>query len=332
MQASRYPSRGLTACGLPRVMRTLLAAQRMARHRARPRDGTMRSEQAPGDSMDLGTAPDRDPALTTPEAAGIGPRTVRARMASPALQALVALAVYLAVWVTARTYPLVLHPTQPQLAVPGPGPELLHLVPALVALCDRARLQPHPYHRGPRAHGLQPGLDHRHPGAVPARRPPRRSGGSRGLLQPARRRLAPLSAWAAFVLCRRITGRFWPALLGGAVYGFSSYEMNHMANGTLNLIFVLPRAVARLARPTQRNIRTFRLFLKKAHIAAILVEESLAPNWTGVLVRLGLRGRAIGGVILYPTAASANDRRPGAILGLPSAIIHSGWPPAGAAR
>ena len=49
----------------------------------------------------------------------------------------------------------------------------------------------------------------------------------------------PLSAWAAFVLCRRLTRKFWPALIGGAVFGFSAYEMNHVAAGQLNLTYSL---------------------------------------------------------------------------------------------
>jgi hypothetical protein len=49
----------------------------------------------------------------------------------------------------------------------------------------------------------------------------------------------PVSAWAAFVLCRRLTGQFWPALVGGAVFGFSAYEMNHSAAGQLNLTYSL---------------------------------------------------------------------------------------------
>lgn len=55
----------------------------------------------------------------------------------------------------------------------------------------------------------------------------------------------PLSAWAAFVLCRRLTGKFWPALAGGAVFGFSAYQMNHIAAGQLNLVYslVLPLLV-----------------------------------------------------------------------------------------
>lgn len=49
----------------------------------------------------------------------------------------------------------------------------------------------------------------------------------------------PLAAWAAFVLCRRMTRKFWPSLAGGAVFGFSAYEMNHIAAGQLNLTYSL---------------------------------------------------------------------------------------------
>jgi hypothetical protein len=49
----------------------------------------------------------------------------------------------------------------------------------------------------------------------------------------------PVSAWAAFVLCRRLTGKFWASLVGGAVFGFSAYEVNHGAAGQLNLVFSL---------------------------------------------------------------------------------------------
>ncbi len=44
----------------------------------------------------------------------------------------------------------------------------------------------------------------------------------------------PLSAWAAFVLCRRLTAKFWAGLAGGAVFGFSAFETYHSAFGHLN--------------------------------------------------------------------------------------------------
>ena len=43
----------------------------------------------------------------------------------------------------------------------------------------------------------------------------------------------PTAAWAAFVAARRLTGRFWPALLAGAVYGFNVYELSHDMSGQL---------------------------------------------------------------------------------------------------
>jgi hypothetical protein len=48
----------------------------------------------------------------------------------------------------------------------------------------------------------------------------------------------PVSAWAAFVAARRLTGRFWAALLAGAVYGFCPYEMTHNWQGQPNLAVI----------------------------------------------------------------------------------------------
>lgn len=49
----------------------------------------------------------------------------------------------------------------------------------------------------------------------------------------------PASAWAAFVLARRLTGKFWPALLAGTVFGFCAYEISHDASGQPNLTVTL---------------------------------------------------------------------------------------------
>jgi hypothetical protein len=50
--------------------------------------------------------------------------------------------------------------------------------------------------------------------------------------------IPPVSAWAAFVAARRLTGRFWPALLAGAVYGFCPYELMHTWQGQPNLTVI----------------------------------------------------------------------------------------------
>jgi hypothetical protein len=57
--------------------------------------------------------------------------------------------------------------------------------------------------------------------------------------------IAPaLSAWTAYLLCRHVTGRLLPSMVGGYLYGFSSYELSKML-GHLNLalVFIPPLCV-----------------------------------------------------------------------------------------
>jgi hypothetical protein len=52
--------------------------------------------------------------------------------------------------------------------------------------------------------------------------------------------LAPaLAAWAAYLVCMRLTGRFLPSLAGGYLFGFSTYVVGQM-QGHLNLVLVFP--------------------------------------------------------------------------------------------
>jgi dolichyl-phosphate beta-glucosyltransferase len=50
--------------------------------------------------------------------------------------------------------------------------------------------------------------------------------------------VVPVTAWAAFTLARRLTGRFWASLLAGAVYGFSPFELWHSLQGQPNLTVI----------------------------------------------------------------------------------------------
>jgi len=55
----------------------------------------------------------------------------------------------------------------------------------------------------------------------------------------------PLSAWSAFILCRYLSHRWWPALLGGYMFGFSAYMLGQQscAHLSLTLTFIVPLAV-----------------------------------------------------------------------------------------
>ena len=53
----------------------------------------------------------------------------------------------------------------------------------------------------------------------------------------------PLAAWAAFLLCYEVTARRWPSLVGGYLFGFSTYEIAQM-HGHVNLFLMFPVPLA----------------------------------------------------------------------------------------
>jgi hypothetical protein len=161
--------------------------------------------------------------------------TARIRIASPARQGLAALAVYLAVWVIAEALPLVIHPGRPQLGQSGMDPNFYAWSMRWWPYAITHGLNPlHTTEVGaPTGYGLA--WITTIPPLALLLSPLTAAAGpvvSFNLLVAV---CLPVSAWAAFVLCRRITGRFWPALAGGAVYGFSAQEMNHLIAGQLNM-------------------------------------------------------------------------------------------------
>jgi len=56
--------------------------------------------------------------------------------------------------------------------------------------------------------------------------------------------LAPaLVGWAAYLLCREVTGRWWPSFAGGWLFAFTTY-MNGQMRGHMNLFLVFPVPLA----------------------------------------------------------------------------------------
>jgi hypothetical protein len=164
--------------------------------------------------------------------------------APPVVQGLLALAVYLAIWVFTEAYPLLHDASVPQLAQGGYDPNFyvwaLHWWPYAVG------------------HGLNPLFSDRI--GAPAgydlawvttvaplallMTPVTLTAGpivSFNLLVAV---AVPLSGWGAFVACRRLTGKFWASLAAGAAFGFSAFEINHSYTGQLNLSYsvLLPLA------------------------------------------------------------------------------------------
>ena len=106
--------------------------------------------------------------------------------------------------------------------------------------------------------------------------------------------LAPaLAAWATYLVCVRVTQRFWPSVMGGFVFGFSTYLSQHMrAHLNLVLIFFLPLAVYLVLRRVQRDIAPW--------VFVLLLGIDIAAQFT-VSTELAATTAMFGGI--------ASDRR-----------------------
>ncbi len=122
--------------------------------------------------------------------------------------------------------------------------------------------------------------------------------------------LAPaLAAWATYLVCVRVTARYWPSVMGGFVFGFSTYLSQHMrAHLNLVLIFFMPLAVYLVLRRIQRDIRpwVFVLLLGVDIAAQFTVSTELAATtamFGGVALVGGFAfgGRALRGPIVRTT-------------------------------
>jgi hypothetical protein len=203
-------------------------------------DGRAQPESVtPGTSAiaepELGPAREADAA----GAAGTGQATARGAAASPAVLGLAALVIYLAVWVIAEVLPLVMHPGHAQLFQASEDPNFYTWCLRWWPYAITHGLNPLYSHLADAPTGVSLAWSTSVPPLALLVFPLTALAGpvvSFSLLVVA---AIPVSGWAAFVLCRRLTQRFWPSLAGGAVYGFSAYEMNHIFAGQLNLAFSL---------------------------------------------------------------------------------------------
>ena len=187
-----------------------------------------------GEADKPGPGPTR--AATDPRIAGAGQLALRARVGGPVLQGLLALAIYLAVFVVGFALPLLRHLGLPQVGQATVDPNFY---------IWSWRWWPYAI-----SHGLNPLYSHEIgapagynlawatsvPAAAVLLTPVTAAFGPITAFNLTLLLSAPVSGWAAFVAARRLTGQFWPALLGGAVYGFSSYEVSHTFAGQPNLI------------------------------------------------------------------------------------------------
>src|SRR4029078_11367732 len=118
--------------------------------------------------------------------------------------------------------------------------------------------------------------------------------------------LAPaLAARATYLVCVRVTKRFWPSVLGGLFFGFSSYIACHMVLPlTLVRIFTSPRAVFLVVRKFQGSLGPiwFVLLLALDLVFAFGVSTELFATTTffgsiSFVISLLFAGRGVGAVL-----------------------------------
>jgi hypothetical protein len=121
--------------------------------------------------------------------------------------------------------------------------------------------------------------------------------------------LAPaLGALTTFLLCRRLIDRALPALAAGYLFGFSSYEIWHMA-GNLNLIltFLIPLMVLVALRRLDGELSR-RVYIPLM-AALFLMQAGFSPEQLGECVLMG-------GAILIAGLVVASTAQRGAVVRL----------------
>jgi len=241
--------------------------------------------------------PAADRTATLPRIAGAVQLAARARVPRPALQGLLALAIYLAVFIIGYALPLSRHPGLPQVGQATVDPNFY---------IWSWRWWPYAI-----SHGLNPlysrqigapeGFDLAWATTVPvvavlltpitAVFGPITSFNLTLLLS------APVSAWAAFLAARRLTRRFWAALMAGAVYGFSSYEVSHTVAGqpnlTVNLLLPLMLYLALLWRDGKLGDRAFAGLMAVAMAAEFYISVEAFAGMTVLWAAALLIGFAV---------------------------------------
>jgi hypothetical protein len=247
------------------------------------------------------------PEAPIPEAQVAGQAAERGGWVAGVLHGLAAFGIYLAAWLIAGASPLVLHPTWAQVGQTGMDPNFyvwglrwwpyaishgldpLHTslaqVPTGVSLAWVTTIPPLAVLAWPITAIAGPVVSFNLLVAVSL----------------------PASAWAAFLLCRRITGRFWPSLAGGAIYGFSAYETSHILLGQLNLSFgpLLPLIAYLIVVRLQGKMRAplFVGLLGLAMAAQCYLFNETFADLTVVLAAGLLVGYALAGRIGRPVVA-----------------------------
>ncbi len=110
--------------------------------------------------------------------------------------------------------------------------------------------------------------------------------------------LPAVSAWSAFLLCRHVTRKLWPSVVGGYLFGFSSYVVGHMlGQPQLTAVFVIPLVALVVLRRLEGELDARGVVLRVAPLVAIEIYSSTELALTLTLV---LAASLVLGFVLAP--------------------------------
>jgi hypothetical protein len=94
-----------------------------------------------------------------------------------------------------------------------------------------------------------------------------------------------LSAWTAYLLCRHLVVRFWPAVVGGYLFGFSSYELGHMlGEAHLTSVFAIPLIALVIVRGFEGELGPRGLIARLGPLLALQIYLSTEIALTATIV------------------------------------------------
>jgi hypothetical protein len=109
-----------------------------------------------------------------------------------------------------------------------------------------------------------------------------------------------LAAWTAFLLCRHVTGRLWPSLAGGYLFGFSSYMLGQqLGHLHMTTVFLVPLVALVVLQYVEDELDGRGLVLRLAPLLALQLLFSTELAFT---ITLALAFSLVLGLAVVPPA------------------------------
>ena len=107
-----------------------------------------------------------------------------------------------------------------------------------------------------------------------------------------------LAAWTGYLLCRHLTRRLWPSLVGGYLFGFSSYVLGQQTGHlSMTSVFLVPLAALVVLQYVEGALSGRGLVLR---LGPLLALQLLLSTELAFTLALALAGSIVVGILVAP--------------------------------